>query len=609
MYLNTIQHNATTCSRILIVTEERTLQEDLRISHALQNTSHAGSSSAILGGLQAGGKTKAAAAAPEMVSTANEKEAILLVESAAKEHRPFSLVVIDGRLFYGKDYRHVINRLWQVQRDLHVVLHAVSQLEAYEQIPIDLGASPQLLVFKFRLVPFEISQLIRTLTTRHTADQQCSHRTLNLNAQLLEITSRFEDVSNRLRMEQDHRRQLEDQLCRNQRLETVGRFADAMGHFFNNYLTVIQGHLEVALSGQEKGAGAPSQEAVLKELLIATQRAAGVTSQFVSFNRREYLQPAPLHLPQIIDGQAAVLQKAVGEHIVIQVSHQAGLPCVMADPASLEQIIFNLMLHARESMPEGGRLMIQTREVTIADAASAGQLHAEAKPGNYVVMSISDTGKGLSPAEQAGLFDTAKLSSAPEGGADIALIMVLGLVRMQGGWIDARSVLEVGTEFSIYLPVAAGQAPAEPSAPAASGLDNKKLLSQNVQEESSTILVVDDEDSVRQVMEYVLTSQGHKVLTAADANEAWALWREKASVIKLALIDVKLPGGVSGFDLEKALANEDPTLPVIFTCGYSPTSLSNAKELKAGENFLPKPFGMVELLNIVGQALLKPARL
>lgn len=604
MYLNTIQHNATTSSRILIVTEERTAQEDLRISHALQNGSHGGSSSAVMSGMTTGSKARAVAAPPEVACTANEKEVLAMVEAASQEHRPFSLVILDGRIFYGKDYRHLINRLWQVQRDLHVVLHAVSQLEAYEQIPIDLGANPQLLVFKFRLVPFEITQLIRTLTTRHAADQQSSHRSLNLNAQLLEMTSRFEDVSNRLCLEQDHRRQLEDQLCKNQRLETVGRFAAAMGHFFNNYLTVIQGHLDVALSG---GGGA-SQEAILKELQIATQRAAGVTSQFVSFNRREYLQPAPLHLPQIIEGQAEVLQKAVGEQISIQINHQPGLPCVMADQASLEQIIFNLLIHARESMPNGGRLMIQTREVSIADADAASQVHAEAKPGNYVVMSISDTGKGLTAEEQAGLFDPAKLSSGNEGGADIALILVLGLVRMQAGWIDARSVLEVGTEFAIYLPVAAGPAPDAP-APNAAAMTDKKLLAQKVEEESSTILVVDDEDSVRQVMEYVLTSQGHRVLTAADANEAWAIWREKASVIKLALIDVKLPGGVSGFDLEKALANEDPTLPVIFTCGYSPTSLSNAKELKAGENFLPKPFGMVELLNIVGQALLKPARL
>jgi two-component system NtrC family sensor kinase len=600
MYLNTIQPNATTCSRILIVTEEQTFQEDLRISHAVQNTSHNGSSSTSLSALHGGNKGRTAGPSPDVVCTANEKEALALVETAAQEHKPFSLVIIDGRLFYGKDYRHTINRFWQIQRDLHVVLHAVSQLEAFEQIPIDLGANPQLLVFKFRLVPFEITQLIRTLSTRHGANHQSSHRTLNLNSQLLEVTSRFEDVSNRLRLEQDNRKQMEDKLCRSQRLETLGRFADAMAHFFNNYLTVIQGHLAVAQLSQEGGSGA--LPAALQELLLATQRAAGVTSQFVSFSRREYLQPAPLHLGQIIDGQAAMLQKAIGEEIVIQISHKPDLACIMADQAALEQIIFNLLIHARESMPAGGRLMIQTREISIPDAATACQVHAEAQPGDFVVMVLSDTGRGMTPAELAGLFDTSKLSSDHEGGADIALILVQGLVRMQGGWIDARSVLEVGTEFTIYLPVATGTAPT-PATP------EKKLLNTSTEDEASTILIVDDEDSVRQVMEYVLTSQGHKVLTAADANEAWAIWREKASVIKLALIDVKLPGGVSGFDLEKAIANEDPTLPVIFTCGYSPTSLSNAKELKAGENFLPKPFGMVELLNIVGQSLLKPARL
>jgi signal transduction histidine kinase len=600
MYLNTIQHNAITCSRILIVTEEGTLQEDLRISHALQNASPGSSSSAPLGSLNGSGKAKAVAPPPDVVCTSNEKEALALVEAASQGHKPFSIVIMDGRVFYGKDYRHIINRLWQLQRDLHVVLHGVSQLEAFEQIPIDLGANPHLLVFKFRLVPFEITQLIRTLMARQGAENQTSHRNLSLNAQLLEVTSRFEDVSNRLRMEQDHRRQVEEQLCKNQRLETVGRFADAMAHFFNNYLTVIQGHLEVAQM-THNGGSSLAQSAALQELRLATQRAAGVTAQFVSFNRREYLQPTPLHLGQIIDGQAAMLQKALGEQIVIQISHKPDLSCVMADQASLEQIIFNLLIHARESMPTGGRVTIQTMELCIPDDATASQMHAEAKAGNYIAMVISDSGKGMTPAELSGLFDSSKMSSDHEGGGDIALILVQGLVRMQGGWIDVRSVLEVGTEFTIYLPVASGTAPA-PVTP------EKKLLSNNAEDES-TILIVDDEDSVRQVMEYVLTSQGHKVLTAADANEAWAIWREKASIIKLALIDVKLPGGVSGFDLEKAIAQEDPTLPVIFTCGYSPTGQSNAKELKAGENFLPKPFGMVELLNIVGQSLLKPARL
>ncbi|MDZ4404528.1 response regulator [Prosthecobacter sp.] len=598
MYLNTIQPNLATCSRILIVSEERTIKEDLRISHALQNMDHSGTSSAPLATAKQTNQARPDVSPPDVVCSMNEKEALTLVESAVQAHKPFSLVIMDGRLFYGKDYRQIIKRMWQIQRDLHVVLHAVSQLESFEQIPIELGSNHRLLVLKFRLVPFEITQLIRTLTSKHGAEHQTSHRNLSLNAQLLEVTTRFEDVSNRLRLEQDHRKQLEDKLCRNQRLESTGRFADAMAHFFNNYLTVIQGHLEVTLA-HEGNSNVPS---TLKELLVATQRAAGVTAQFVTFNRREYLQPAPLHLGQIIDAQAALLQRALGEQISIQISHTPDLPCVMADLASLEQIIFNLLIHARDSMPAGGRLMVQTRPFAIPDVKTACQVHPDATPGDYVAMIFSDTGKGMNPVELSRLFDASQLSPGQDGGADISLILVQGLVRLQHGWINVSSVPEVGTEFSICLPVASGaiQTPATP---------DKKLLDTSSEDEASTILIVDDEDSVRQVMEYVLTSQGHKVLTAADANEAWTQWRSNSSVIKLAIIDVKLPGGVSGFDLEKALSTEDPTLPVIFTCGYSPTSLNNAKELKAGENFLPKPFGMVELLNIVGQALLRPARL
>jgi two-component system NtrC family sensor kinase len=599
MYLNTIQPNLATSSRILIVTEERTLQEDLRISHALQNMDQGGSSSAPLTASPTLGKAKALAPAPDVICAPNEKEALALAESAAQGHKPFSMVIIDGRLFHGKDYRQVIKRFWQIQRDLHVVLHAVSQLESFEQIPIDMGSNPHLLVFKFRLVPFEITQLIRTLAAKHGAEHQNSHRNLSLNAQLLEVTTRFEDVSNRLRLEQDHRRQLEEKLCRNQRLETIGRFADAMAHFFNNYLTVIQGHLEVAQAAQNGGSPLSSAQ---RELILATQRASGVTAQFVAFNRRDYLQPSPLHLKQIIDSQTALVQKAMGEQIDVQISHTPDLPCVMADQASLEQIIFNLLIRARDSMPQGGQMTIQTRQLSLPDASTASHLHPDASPGDYVAMVLSDTGRGLTPDELACLFDASRLSSDHEGGTDIALLLVQGLVRLQGGWISAKSVLDMGTEFSIYLPVATG-APSNPATP------EKKLFDASSEDESSTILIVDDEDSVRQVMEYVLTSQGHKVITACDANEAWAQWRSKSSVIKLAIIDVKLPGGVSGFDLEKAISNEDPTLPVIFTCGYSPTSLSSAKELKAGENFLPKPFGMVELLNIVGQALLRTVKL
>ncbi len=600
MYLNTIQPNLVTSRHILIVTEERTIQEDLRISFAVQNNDQGSASSAPLAATKQDSKAKPTTEQPNLVCSAGVKEALALVEAAVQENKPFSLVFVDGRLFHGKDYRQVMKRLWQLQPDVQVVLHAVSQLESFEQIPLELGSNHQLLVLKFRLVPFEITQFIRTLTTKHDAAHQSSHRNLSLNAQLLEATTRFEDVSNRLRLEQDHRKQLEDRLCRTQRLETVGRFTDAMAHFFNNYLTVIKGHLEVAQAAQ---AGRPGGASCLEDLRVATKHAAGITSQFVAFNRREYLQPRPTNLAQIIDSQAALLQKVLGEHITIQINHKADIPAVMADSASLEQTIFSLLIHARESMPQGGRLMIQTRQLHIPDVNSARQVHADARPGDYAVMIISDTGKGMTPAELARLFDASQISAAQESCADIALILLQGMLRLQGGWLTANSVPDVGSEFSIYLPVASGStlAPATP---------DTKLFEPTPDNEATTILIVDDEESVRQVMEYVLTSQGHKVLSASDASVAWTLWRSHASVIKLVITDIQMPGGTSGFDLEKAIKEVDATVPVIFTCGYCSTKLSNGnKELKAGENYLSKPFGMVELLNIVGHAMQRHARL
>lgn len=273
----------------------------------------------------------------------------------------------------------------------------------------------------------------------------------------------------------------------------------------------------------------------------------------------------------------------------------------MADPACLEQTIFSLLLHTRDTMPAGGRLMIHTRQMHIADASAARQMHAEARPGDFVVMVLSDTGKGMTAAELANLFDASKLSRDEDSGGNFSLILAQGMVRLHGGWINVTSVPEVGTEFSIYLPACGStQTPVTP---------DKKLLESISDNESSTILIVDDEDSVRQVMEYVLTSQGHRVLIASDAKEAWVLWRKHASIIKLVITDIMMPGGTSGFDLEKAIKDTDPTVPVVFTYGYCSNKLSNTKELIAGENFLSKPFGMVQLLNIVSSAMLSSARL
>lgn len=598
MYLNTVQPILAASNRVLIVSEERAIKDDLVLSLSLQHMDHGGISSSPELALRQAGSSKPVPT-PDLTTTASEREALTLVEAAAREHKPYVMMILDGRLLCGKDHRQIIRRFWQVQRDLHIVVHAISQIEGFEQLPLELGSPAHFLALKFRLVPFEISQLIRTIGAKHAAENKTSHRDLSLNSQILESAKRFEDASNKLRIEQEHRVKLEEKLCRAQRLEMTGRLTDGLTHFFNNYLTVIQGHLSIALAARD---GSPRLMASLEELHAAAKRVGDITTQLVNFNHREYMAPKPVRLEGAIEGEAVFLGRTLGEQITLDIQHEPDLPDVMADPACLGQIILNLAVHARDAMPQGGRLAIRTCQLHIPDEAAAARIHPEAKPGRYVAMVMADTGKGLTPDEVAHLFDASAISKDQQNGKDLGLVLVQGLVRHQGGWVSVTSSVESGTEFSVCLPVADGSAPA-------AATPDIKLLEDPADSEASTILIVDDEDSVRQVMEYVLTSQGHNVLTARDANEAWTQWRSRSSLIKLAIIDVKLPGGASGFDLERALAEEDPSLPVIFTCGYSPTSLNGPRELKAGENFLPKPFGMVELLNIVGQSLQRTTRL
>ncbi|MEZ5386644.1 MAG: response regulator [Prosthecobacter sp.] len=585
--------------RILFVTEDQTIEERVRLSMALECVDHRTSSSVLLNSsAQSNIPDRSGGGLTELVCLQDESAMTASAEAALNDHRPYALVFVDGQLLHGKDYRQLLRQLWRVQRDLHVVIHGISQMESPEHIPVELDYPNNLLLLRSRLAPFEMAQLIRTLTGKHETNRKTLYRDLDLKAELLEAVRSYEDVCSKLRSEQDHRSQLEEKLCRKQRLETLGRFTAAMAHFFNNYLTVVQGRLSIASGNTIES---PALRTSLQDLVVATKRAANVTSQFVAFNRREYLDPKPTDIVQLIESQASLLRQVIGESITVDVSHWANLPLVEADPACLEQCMFNLLLHSKDAMPQGGKLTIQLRGYRVADSSAAAQSPAGLKPGDYVLISIADTGMGMPPSELARLLDSNTLLEDSDEGADIALILAQSMVRLQGGWLAADSVPGTGTEFRIYLPVSEGSEMLPPA-------ERKRTELTKVQE-SSTILIVDDEESVRQVMEYVLTNQGHNVLVASDSNEAWKLWRSRSSVIQLVITDIQLPGGANGFDLEQAIKDSDPTMPVVFTCGYCPENLGNAKELKVGENFLPKPFGMVELLKIVGHALQRTAKL
>jgi len=587
-----------TKDRVLIFSGEKTIHEDLRISMALHHKELFGSSSAysMPSSAPSPNASRPVLEALEIGRCESETEVLVCIEAAAAEHRPVTALIIDGRLFHHRDPKGFLRQLWHFQRDLHVVLHDTSESVIGDQIASDLGDPPYLLVLKSRLAVFELGQFVRMLVSKNSSEKKVSYRDLNLNTQLLDLARRFEEASARLHAEQELRMRLEDKLFRAQRLETLGRLAEGVAHYFNNHLTVTQGHLSIALSARD---GSPRLLSSLDEVFNASKEAADVTAQLLKFNHQEPGAPTPVNLEQCINSEAMLMKHVLGAQIGVEAWFESGLPDVMADPASLGQIILTIAVHARDAMPSGGRLSIRAHRIQVADEIAARRLHAEARPGDFIVLAIGDTSQGLKAEEIAALFDRS-MAAGNDPGQAAGLLPVQGIVRQLLGWMDIKSITDVGTEFLIYLPAAQsyGTASATPS-----------KARPEVEEQNATILVVDDEDSVRQVMEYVLTSQGHNVLVARDANEAWQLWRSRKSLIKLAIVDVQLPGGASGFDLEKALCEEDPSLPVVFTCGYAAANLKHTKKLVPGENFLPKPFGMPELLTVVGNALMKPARL
>ncbi len=572
--------------RVLVISDAPSIQQDLTY---LANDA--------LGPDRAGG------GALDLTFATTGEQGVAMVEAAVREGRPFAAVMTDWRVFNGRDCTLAVQRLWQLQNDIHVVLHAVFDHESRTHIGARLGVSHRLLVLKHELAPFEIARLAKSLEVKWQEERELAMLRTQVRDAARPLPAPAAPVAlppAPALAPAPQQRALEESLRQVHRLETMGRLTDGIAHEFNNSLTVMQGHLSVALAGTDNNG---KLVACVEEVMKEAKRAAEMTRQLLSFSHREYLEPRPIRLDLAVEEEVSLLRRTLGEQITIEVDHETDLPPVMADPATLGQILVNLAVRARDAMPKGGKLAIHTRRMHVPNQMAAGLLHPEAKAGDYVVMALVDGGKGMSAEELGRVFDIA-LATREKGGSGMGLVLVQELVRHQGGWISASSVPEVGTEFSVHLPAAPLDAVVQPLLQALP----PPVETRSSNPESSTILIVDDEDSVRQVMEFVLISQGHTVVAAKDANEGWSMWCKHSRTINLAIVDIKLPGGISGFDLERAIGEADCTVPVVFTCGYCPTSAETKKELKVGVNYLPKPFGMAELLSIVNQAIRQPVK-
>ncbi len=382
-----------------------------------------------------------------------------------------------------------------------------------------------------------------------------------------------QDVTERHRLDET-RADLEDELRHAQKLEAVGRLAGGIAHEFNNLLTVITGRSELLL--QPDGVQGASRRNV--ELILSTaDRAAQLTQQLLAFSRKQILRPIPVDLDTVVASMEAILRRVIGEHIKVVSVLGATRSRVRADPGQLEHVVLNLCLNARDAMPSGGTLTLETVDAEL-DAAFVQQ-HPGSRPGRYVMLAVGDTGHGIDPTTQAHLFEPFFTTKEIGRGTGLGLASVYGIVKQSDGYIRVHTELGRGTRFEIYLPRLEDRAPSDE--PGRAGVRSARG--------SETILLVEDEEAVRHLAREVLEKSGYVVLEARQGIEALRAVEQHARPVDLLLTDVVMPA-MSGRELANRLAGLHPAMRVMFMSGYTDDLAVQRGLLGPHEAFLAKPF-------------------
>ncbi len=382
------------------------------------------------------------------------------------------------------------------------------------------------------------------------------------------------------------RKQLEEQYRQAQKMEAVGRLAGGVAHDFNNLLTAITGYTD--LVREDLSPGDPHR-ADLDEVRHAADRAAGLTRQLLAFSRRQVVQPRVLDLNDVVAGMEKMLRRIIGEDVQLQTALAPSLAGVSADPGQIEQVIVNIAVNARDAMPSGGRLTIETGTVELDENYTAA--HAEVRAGQYVMLAVSDTGTGMSAGTQARIFEPFFTTKEPGKGTGLGLATVYGIVKQGEGHVNVYSELGQGTTFKVYFPVVASRGekiPGQHEAAVSGGTE--------------TVLLVEDEESVRKLALAVLQRQGYTVLDARDGAHAVEVCRGHPGRIHILLTDVVMPG-VGGPEAAGQLKALRPDMKVLYMSGYTDRAIAQQRVLGPDVAFLQKPFTPATLARKVREVL------
>ncbi len=384
---------------------------------------------------------------------------------------------------------------------------------------------------------------------------------------------------------------LERQLRQAQKMEAIGQLAAGVAHDFNNILTVIQGH--AGLMQHQLTPGCPQAKS-LEQITSSTARAATLIRQLLMFSRKQVLQFRHLDLNDILRNAIKMLERLVGEHVLIDFHPQTSLPAIHADGSMVEQIAMNLAVNARDAMPQGGRVSITTSLQTIHREPTP--MDPESRDGEFICLTFADSGMGMDTQILSRIFEPFFTTKAVGKGTGLGLSTVFGIVRQHRGWLEVESKPNQGTTFRIYFP--SSRQMAEKAEP---------VVETALPGGRETVLVAEDEEVLRQMLVEVLKNQGYTVLEATSGRHALEVWERADRAVDLLLTDLVMPGGMMGSELAERLSSQCPSLKVIYTSGYSPGMAGREISLLQKRNFLPKPYSINKLAQCVRECLDKPA--
>jgi two-component system cell cycle sensor histidine kinase/response regulator CckA len=383
------------------------------------------------------------------------------------------------------------------------------------------------------------------------------------------------------------RRALEDQFRQAQKMEAVGRLAGGIAHDFNNLLMVISGYAEVLL--EQLSADHPLQGKV-RAVQQASDRATTLTRQLLAFSRKQLLELKIVDLNAIVRDMERLLRPLIGENVELATSLTSGVGCTRADAGQLEQVIMNLVVNAKDAMPNGGRIVIQTGNVTLDDSYRGEQTFIQ--PGEYVMLSVRDTGLGMDKETQSRMFEPFFTTKEKGKGTGLGLSTVYGIIKQSGGYIFVQSEVGRGSTFSIYLPRVQGTMEPHGATPdwrtAAGG--------------SETVLLVEDEESVRQLVRETLETKGYRVIEGENGNAGLAAAEAHQGTIDLLITDVIMPA-MGGHELAQRLVESRPAIKVLYLSGYTEDAIVDKNTGESSKAFLQKPFTLQNLARKVREVL------